>query len=42
MKFTDKQFKHSNAMSLSFRNPISHKADRIAELDEENCDEMFD
>ena len=42
MKFTDKQFEHNNAIALSFRNSISHKADRIAQLAEELCDETFD
>ena len=42
MQFADKQFKHNNEIASSFRKPVSCKSDRIAELAEEICDEMFD
>ena len=42
MQLTDKHFKHNNAIALSFRKPISHESDKVAELAEEICDETFD
>ena len=42
MKFTDKQFKNDKVVALSFRKPIYHEADKVAELAEEMCDEIFD
>ena len=42
MQFTNKQFKYNNVLALSFVKPISHEVDKVAELDEEICDETFD
>ena len=42
MQFSDKYFKHNNAIALVFRKPITHKADKVAELAEKACCEMFD
>ena len=42
MKFSEKYFKHENAMSLSFRKTITHKSDEVAELAEKACCETFD
>ena len=41
MRLTDKDFKHNDAIALAFRNPITHKADEVAELAEELCYEIF-
>ena len=41
MKFTDKQFKNDKVVALSFRKPIYHEADKVAELAEEICDETL-
>ena len=41
MKLNDKQFKRNGAMVLSFRKNVSHEADKVAELAEENCDETL-
>ena len=42
MQFADKNFKRNDSIALSFRKPVFHKVDRIAELAEEICDETFD
>ena len=42
MKFVGKQFKHSNAIALSFRKSTSHEAYKVAELAEEICHETLD
>ena len=41
MQFSDKQFEHDTAIALSFRKPISHEANKVSQLAEEICDEMF-
>ena len=42
MQFSEKDFKHENAIALSFRKPITHKADEVAELAQKSCCETFD
>ena len=42
VQFTGKELKYNDAIASSFRKPTSNKADRIAELAEEMCDEVFD
>ena len=42
MQFADAKFRHNNAIALSFRKPLSHKANKVAELKEEACSEFFD
>ena len=41
MQFAEKDFKHINATTLSFRKPITHEADKVAELAQKVCYEMF-
>ena len=42
MKFTDNRFRRDNAIALSFRKPLTHKADKVAQLAEEVCNEIFE
>ena len=42
IQFADKDFKRSDAIVLSFRKPITHEADKVAELAEKSCCETFD
>ena len=40
--FADTKFLHNNMIASSFRNKISHKADKVAELAEKVYTEYFD
>ena len=42
MQFVDYKFCHNNVIALSFRKPVSHKSDKVAELAEEACHEYFE
>ena len=42
MQFADAKFRHNDVIVLSFRKPLSHKAEKVAELVEEACTEHFD
>ena len=42
MQFIDTKFRHNNVIASSFRKPLSHKADKVAELAAEACTECFD
>ena len=42
MKFTDNNFRHNDAIALSFRKPLSHASDKVAQLAEEVCQEHFE
>ena len=35
IQFTDNKFRHNNAIALSFRKPVSHESDKVAQLAEE-------
>ena len=37
MQFADTKFHHINVIASSFRNPLSHEAEKVAELAEEGC-----
>ena len=41
MQFSDKDCKHDGAIALVFRKPISHKANKVAELAQKACNETF-
>ena len=41
MQFVDTKFLCNNEISLSFRKPLTHKADKVAELVEEVFLEFF-
>ena len=42
IQFTDKKIRHNNAIASSFRKPVSHESDEIAQLAEEVCQEHFE
>ena len=42
MRLSGKDFEHGNATALSFRKSIIHEANKVAELVEKTCCEMFD
>ena len=37
IQFADSKFRHNNLIASLFRKPLSHKAEKIAELAEEAC-----
>ena len=41
MQFEDAKIRCNNSMSLSFRKPLTHKADEVAKVVEEGCLECF-
>ena len=41
MQFADKDCKHNNAIALAFRKLVTHKADDVAMLAKEACQEFF-
>ena len=41
MKFTDTQFRHNDAIILSFRKPLTRKTDKVAQLEEEVCNDIL-
>ena len=42
MQFADNNFRHNNAIALSFRKPFSHEDDKVAKLVEEACNQHFE
>ena len=42
MQFADDQFRHKHSIALSFRKSLSYKADKVAQLAEEVCQEHFE
>ena len=42
MQFTDNKFRHINVIALSFRKPVPHNSDKVAQLAEEVCQEHFE
>ena len=42
MQFADAKLRHNNVIALSFRKPLYHVAEKVAELAEESCNECFD
>ena len=42
MQFVDTKFIYNNAMSSSFRKPLTYKANKASELAQEACSECFD
>ena len=42
MQFADNKFRHNNVIALSFRKPVSHKSDNVAQLVEKVCQEHFE
>ena len=38
VQLSDKQFKHNNSITLSFKKHVSHEADKVAELAEDIFD----